>query len=83
VTPPCDGERHYHDVTRHADLAVNEGQPAYCQCGSTALRVSRFKDRWSVTLLDGRPVLGTSADSLVSVAGAELVVGVPRQLSEA
>jgi len=83
VTPPCDDELHYHDVTRHADLPVNSGQPVMCQCSGAALRVNRFENGWTITLLNGTPVLGTDRDSLVSVAGAELVVGVPRPLSEA
>jgi hypothetical protein len=83
VTPPCDGERHYHDVSVLAEIPVNTGLPATCRCGTAVLRVNHFADGWSVTLLDGTPVLGTSADSLVSVVDAELVVGVRRPLSEA
>lgn len=82
MTPPCDGERHFHDVGRMADLPVNSGMPAYCHCQSAAVRVSHLGDGWEVTLLDGTPVLETK-DALVLVADSELIVGIVRPLSEA
>jgi hypothetical protein len=83
MTPLCDGERHYHDVTLYAGLPVGMAMAAACACGSASLMVAHDQDTWTVSLLDGTSVLGPVVrDSLVPVVDTELVVGIRRPLSE-
>jgi hypothetical protein len=97
VTPPCDGERHYYDLSLYVGLPVGMSMAVACNCGSASLMVTHEADEdgpppepgtkrpavWTVSLHDGTTVLGPLArDSLVTVVDAELVVGVRRLVAE-
>lgn len=77
---PCDGERHYHDVSAALSLPPGASQPADCQCGGGSLRITRTGGTWQVALLDGTPVLAPMVHGL---DGTQLVVGVCQPFSEA